>query len=600
MSGLIVQNGQLNLTAQIVPNLIINIVPPSWTLLNGVPTNILAIAGTAIWGPVNSPTIASGITDSSSQFGQMQPRKYDLNTAVAAASLQGGNASLQLVRVTDGTDVAASAALKQGGISAGVIATAGTGYTVGDVITLPGGGILHVATITGSGTGPIATVTVATPGNYTQPTIPTNPVAGTGGTGTGATFTLTFPTGLTLSAFYTGSLGNSMQSTISAGSNNSNAAPTFKITIGLPGQVYEIFDNIGGTGNTLYANMVSAVNMGQSGLRGPSKLAIASLGSATGAPVAQTLSFAGGTDGATTITSSVMIGVDTIPRTGMYAFRNTGSSVAMLADLDDTTEWTTQVAYGLSEGTYMISTSPAGDTITNFASEIANAGIDSYAIKILFGDWVYINDNVNGVIRLISPQGFVAGLLANQSPNLSTLNQQLLGIVGTQKSYANQKYSQAELQAIGLARGDVIANPCPAGSFFGARFGRNTSSNAVIHGDNYTRMTNYIAATLNAGMGGVIGKPITPTLVRNTKATLNAFGAAMKLPSVGLPDGMINDFQINMGLGKGTNNPLSRTALGYLQADAKFQYQAIDEFFIINLEGGQSVTIQRAGVQASN
>ena len=73
----------------------------------------------------------------------------------------------------------------------------------------------------------------------------------------------------------------------------------------------------------------------------------------------------------------------------------------MLADLDDdTTQWTTQVAYGLSEGTYMISTSPAGDTITNFATTVSNAGVDSYAIKLLFGDWVYIQDNVNGVVRL--------------------------------------------------------------------------------------------------------------------------------------------------------------------------------------------------------
>ena len=63
---------------------------------------------------------------------------------------------------------------------------------------------------------------------------------------------------------------------------------------------------------------------------------------------------------------------------------------------------------------------------------------------------------------------------------------------------------------------------------------------------------------------------------------------------------MIDDFQAVMGLGpRGTNNPLSRTALGYLQADCKVQYQAITEFFIVNLQGGQSVSIQRVGVQAS-
>jgi hypothetical protein len=156
------------------------------------------------------------------------------------------------------------------------------------------------------------------------------------------------------------------------------------------------------------------------------------------------------------------------------------------------------------------------------------------------------------------------------------------------------------LQALGQARGDVIANPCPGGSYFGAQFGHNTSSNAVIHGDNYTRMTNYIASTLNAGMGGVVGQPITPSLVQNTLATLRSFFIALQQPSVGLPNGMINGFQVIMGLGKGTNNPLSRTALGYLQADVKVQYQAITEFFIVNLQGGQSVVIQRTGAQASS
>src|ERR1700722_7716034 len=99
MSGLVVQQGQLNLTAQLVPNLIIQIVPPTWTLLNGVPTNIGGIIGTATWGTVNSPTKASGTQDPTPQVGSIQPRKYDLGSAVAVAALQGGAAALKLVRV---------------------------------------------------------------------------------------------------------------------------------------------------------------------------------------------------------------------------------------------------------------------------------------------------------------------------------------------------------------------------------------------------------------------------------------------------------------------------------------------------------------------
>jgi hypothetical protein len=33
--------------------------------------------------------------------------------------------------------------------------------------------------------------------------------------------------------------------------------------------------------------------------------------------------------------------------------------------------------------------------------------------------------------------------------------------------------------------------------------------------------------------------------------------------------------------------------LGYVQCDAQVQYQAINEKFIINIEGGQTVQVQR-------
>ena len=42
-----------------------------------------------------------------------------------------------------------------------------------------------------------------------------------------------------------------------------------------------------------------------------------------------------------------------------------------------------------------------------------------------------------------------------------------------------------------------------------------------------------------------------------------------------------------------TNNPLSRTGLGYVQSDTQVQYQAINEKFIVNMEGGQTVQVLR-------
>ena len=500
----IVQNGSTNLTAQIVPDIIINVVPPSNLLINGVPTNVVGIVGTATWGPTNSPVIASGVADATRQFGAMQPRKYDLITALAAAALQGA-ANFRLVRVTDGTDVAASATI--------TCATSGLATAIAAAINNGVSGLRGPSQLV------VASASTTT---------------------------------LTLTAKYTGTTGNTLSASIGAGSQ----ANSTRLTVTLPGQLPEVFDNVGAATST-----------------------------------ASTATFSSGTDGATTITSAVLIGQDTVPRKGMYALRGTGASVAMLADADDSTQWTNQVAYGLSEGVYMIMTGPAGDTIANAVSVKATAGIDSYAAKLLFGDWIYINDNVNNQVRLISPQGFVAGLLGNLSPEQSSLNKQIQGIVATQKSYASQQYSNAELQVLGQAGIDVITNPVPGGRYFGARFGHNTSSNAVVHGDNYTRMTNYIASTLNAGMGIYVGTLISPTQMQRAKATLDNFLQNMASKQ---PDPMIADWQVVLDA---SINPQSQTALGLEIGNVKVVYLSIAEVLVINLEGGQSVQITRKSTQ---
>lgn len=512
--GQVVQQGSINTTALVVPDLYVQIVPPSISLLNGVATNILGVVGTASWGPKNSPTPIGGMADYAAQFGGVQNRKYDGGTQVAASVLQGAN-NMRFVRVTDGTDVAAS------------------------VVVL------------------------------------TNCI--------------------TFTSKYTGSLANADQVSIAPGSK----ASTFKVTVARAGYVPEVFDNIGAglTGNALWVAIAAAINSGISGLRSASSLITASAGVGITAPATASYTLTGGTDGVTTLTGAVLIGSDTTPRTGMYALRNTGTSIAMLADCDDTTTFTSQVAYGLSEGTYMIGVTPAGDTIAAAVAAKASAGIDSYAFKYMFGDWVYWLDTANNVTRLISPQGFVAGRLANLSPQHSSLNKQIYGIVATQKSNQSQVYSAPELALLGAAGIDVICNPIPAGNMFGVRFGHNSSSDQVIHGDNYTRMTNYIAYTLSSGMGKYVGKLQSGSKTDRTRAqagaTLSAFLGAMKGSTPDSVDRMIDDYSCVCDL---TNNPLNRQALGYMQADVKVRYLSVVEYFIVNMEGGQSVSVTRSSV----
>ena len=429
----IVQQGTINTTALIVPDLYVQIVPPQNLVLNGVPTNVLGIVGTASWGPANQPVIIATMADYARNFGPVMARKYDMGTQIATAVQQGAS-NYRCVRVTDGTDTAATYA-----------------------------------------------------GFYASGAYP-----------------------LQLTARYSGALGNQIALALGAGAQ----AGTWRLTLSVPGFTPEVFDNISAPSPAAFwANLAGAINNGNGVLRGPSQLVVASLGTATAtAPASlnnQTLF--GGTDGASSVSAATLVGQDTLPRRGLYALRGQGCSVGLLADADDPAQYTVQAAFALSEGLYMIATGPAGDTIANAIATKQAAGLDSYGVKLMFGDWLYWNDQTNGTIRLVSPQGFAAGRLGNLSPEQSSLNKQLYGVVGSQKSGnpgsgQTTSYSSAELAQL-LGNGvDVITNPQPAGSFWGVRGGHNSSSNAATNGDNYTRMTNYIASTLAAGMGLYVGQ----------------------------------------------------------------------------------------------
>lgn len=502
------QAGQLNTAALLIPDTYVNIVAPQNIVLNGVPTNIVGIVGTASWGPVNKATIVSTMTDYRNNFAAPQPRKYDMGTHVATAVLQ-GSSNFRCVRVTDGTDVA-------------------------------------------------ATFLVAT-------------------------------NCITFTALYSGSFGNTITVTISAGSK----ASTFKAAVAPTGFVPEVFDNIAGAANAFWVNLAAAINNGTSVLRGASQFITATAGAGTTAPTAGTVyTLAAGTDGATTITAATLIGVDVTPTTGMYALRGSGASIALLADCDTSTTWTTQAAYGLSEGTYMIVTGPAGDTVANAGTVKATAGLDSYAVKYLHGDFAFWADPWAQQTRLVSQQGFIAGLLGNLSPEQSSLNKQVYGIAATQKTGLSAAqatvYSSAELQALITAGIDVITNPAPGGSYFAARVGHNSSSNSGTNGDSYTRMTNFIAATLNKGMGIYIGQVIDAKLLPRIKATLTTFlNTLWTQDMIGTPSGAV-PFSVVCDT---SNNPQSRTALGYVQADVQVVYLGITEKLLVNLEGGATVTV---------
>jgi hypothetical protein len=507
----IIQQGQANPTALVVPDLYIQIQPPPQLAINGVPTNVSGIVGTASWGPVDVPVTAGSPTQGQAIFGPRQAREFDLMTALSIQTQQGAN-NFRLVRVTDDTDTAAEA-------------------------TIQGGD-------------------------------------------------------LTITSKYTGSFGNTATITLSAGTKTG----TYKAVVSMPGLLSESFDNVGFglSGNALWLAIAAAINTGTSAIRGPSNLIVAAAGAGTDVPAAATYALTGGTDGVTTINGSVLLGADVIPRSGMYALRGSRASVGMLADLSDSTTYATQVAYGLSEGTYMVGAGPSGDSISDAVTTKATAGIDSYAFKLMFGDWCYWLDTQNNILRLVSPQAFAAGWLAANSPQFSSLNQPLQGIVGTQSTYASQEYADADLQQLAIAGIDLIMNPSVGGAYFSCRIGHNTSSNPFTNGDNYTRMTNYLATTMNAGLGQFVGALETPTEQQTAASAIGHFLdnlATSEPPLIGNAQGT-TPYSVEIDSG---NNPQSLVAQGYQIATVMVQYLSIVEKFLVNLIGGTSVQITPSG-----
>jgi len=506
----IVYQGTTNLNVVGIPNAYVQIVPPNIPI-QGVETDIIGIVGTAIGGPTNSPFVGS-YQDCLNMFGTPQNSTFDLMTQAMLCNMQGAN-NFRIVRVTDGTDVAA---------------------TVNLLDTAPA-------------------------------------------------------TGAVLTSKYTGTLGNNLRAVISAGTSTITGTLTYKLTVYVLGGLTEVFDNIGGTGATFWTNLVNAVNLGQSGIRGPSNLVVATDSTGTAAPALSSYSLAGGTTGNSGVTSTTLIGADGLTRTGMYALRNSGASLGLLADLTDTTKWSVVDSFSRSTFIYFGLPGAIGqqDTISTAVTNLQGVGIDDPTIFVMLGDWLYFNDPYNNITRLGSPAAFRQGLLANLLPNDSAQNKPLYGIVASQKSQEHKKYSDAELSALNTGRIDVIANPEPAGNIWASRLGINTSSNPYSNRDNYPRMNFYLANSMLGFLGKYIGRPYSVSLVDQANAELNSFYQQLQSSQ------MIVGYNVKMDTPDkaGTNNPQARIDLGFLQADIQVQLAAIIVNFVVNLDANQGVQI---------
>jgi hypothetical protein len=132
----IVNQGSINLAALVTPGVIVVIVPPP---LYGQPqpTDTGCVLGTASWGKTNIPYLMGSTGDLNYDFGGINGMvsyndPYDLaeHANIAFMQANGQQSSLQLfgIRVSDGTDLAATIALKD--TTTGTALTGGTATAI--------------------------------------------------------------------------------------------------------------------------------------------------------------------------------------------------------------------------------------------------------------------------------------------------------------------------------------------------------------------------------------------------------------------------------------------------------------------------------------
>jgi hypothetical protein len=615
-------DGQQNLAALTVPGVYGDIILPT-PLLLGLPTNIEGLVGVGSWGPLNALIPVSKPVDCAVQLGPPKVRNHDIASYVSAACQVGGVIGFQCVRVSDGTDVAATLSVGTGGTYASGTATFSGNPTVNDTLTINGTVItftsaLIAATVqqtlqdllyvlqnsndpnlkgcTYSLNGLVLTILAASPGTAgnsialakSSTVITLSGATLTGGSGVGGT-------GLTLTAKYSGTLGNQVTFDVVNGSQ----ANTYMLIVSFPGLVPEQFNNIGGVGNQFWINAANAINTGTI-THAPSMIVVASAGSSTAGPTLATpLTMTGGTDGDSGVTDAILMGQDIVPRKGMYALRAANVDGFTLCDLTTNADYAAIGSFALSETCLAVFGTVSGDTISNCLATRISSGIDTPWFWLILGDWPTFYDSYNGLSRQINPSAFGLGILGNLSPQQSPLNKPLQGISSTQRTQSGQTYSDVELSLINTGGIDTVLGPLssPGGYYYSFATGRNASSNTAANGIEYTRMTNFLIRTSQSkAAGSFVGRlqSIQPNDMTRAqaKALFDGLSAQLASPQVGLGingQGMIDiPWLVTCDL---TNNPPNLQALGYLFLYWQVRYLNVVRYFVVKFMGGGNVTV---------
>lgn len=616
------------------------VVPPNNITVNNIPTNKVALVGTAKYGPVNAP-IPIG-SPSSMQFGigDISLDPFDLATEVAMALRQGCNNILG-IRVTDGTDAAAAANLMDTQGTPGVLSadkayftgSLGNGFTrkvdVGSNSTSQATPTSYKVTITRPGYQPEVFDNIPAtgfqaayiqainqgqagfrgPSQFIKAAMPTLAAPTiTAGMFTPATTGGTLPAGayravLTLVNAQGETIASNEVSgiTVASGTTGSIAFSNGSaFAAGVTGKLY-LTQMGGATGTETFA--IAVPNGGTATITaqpaaGASAPPIANTATIPNAnvPALGTATLSGGTDGNAGVTSSTLLGVDGTgaARKGMYALRGSiAGALFGLAGCTDATTWSTMLGFGQSENAIPGAIYAQGTTTDAAIALKQSTGVSDWQIEY-FKDWLYIKDTVNNIQRYVSPLGHSLGFIANLSPEQSPGNKPMSGLLGTERTMAQIPYDATELKKLEDAGIKVITNPIPYGDVFGFAHGRNGSLDPNTNQTSYSRVTLMITLSLGKALGKFIAniqsKRPDDQSRRKAEGMANTYMEELKRPLTPDGYGMIDDYKNTVD---SSNNNATTVGQGVAIGYSEVSYLGVIEKFIWSIMGGQTVVIKR-------
>lgn len=400
--------------------------------------------------------------------------------------------------------------------------------------------------------------------------------------------------GVTLTGKYTGREGNNIAYSIAVGSNSTVASPTLTVTVQRLGYPPEVFPNIpNSAAGSFQAAFVSAVNNGIAGVCPKSNLVVATTSGTSTANYAVTaapVSLTGGTNGGSTMTSTQQIGVDgAVGRTGVYALRGTGVQQFILAGNTDSTQFAALATLASNIGSLAICALPSGTSTTTAQTTKQTANFNAQN-GALVKDWLYFTDPTTGASRFVSPLGEVLGIIASLPPEASPANKPVQGcfnITGTERTGSPYSYEEMrELETAGILyiKQGMDRNAAlyglPHGQNASGAFGSGTDTIA------YTRMTNYLGASIPAFLGPFVGELQGTT--SNDPARSNAKAVLVSWLNNLKKQNRIDDFKVTLDL---TNNTTVTIAQGYCIALVQVAFMGEIKFFLATLQGGSALQL---------